>query len=512
MTTRVENGDDGFEFVPAKKATGNGHKTKRIYVGNLPVVEDLEAQLQDMLNQLDIPTQRIEVGSLSTNNSNSKRSTHAMIQLKDSSASSIERAMQAIRQNSGSTWPGRRLTIEREKNKPNNHQHHSAHNNKHSNSAGGSKKSAFKSSWGQPSKPKKKNHPSPTKISNSTQTSLGTASITDTPAMSIDESSKVIGEIVADELAEISTRDEATTTALASTAAVSMIAAMMGGVEAEMKIEKEGSDTPLQETHVDSSNDGASQNKEEPDFRAQLAKPMSALLAEFGEADPDWKNKKVTEALADDNEDDPAPALHNEEEEEEPQVDSSSDPSLNRLTKHGKAPIHVELISFGYHHGAPPATRNGWSHSQPLAVYDCRPTIEPVPAYLEWQDGLSGNIKRILISQSNGGIRDEARQLAQKIVPALKEAIETGHGYASPLIMTIHIGSHHGKHRSVVLSELAATEVRKHLRTNKDNQITQPVSVGTVHLHKDRRTLPSAKDDQGGSSRQKNRYDLEGDW
>jgi hypothetical protein len=186
----------------------------------------------------------------------------------------------------------------------------------------------------------------------------------------------------------------------------------------------------------------------------------------------------------------------------------------SRLAPHGKAPINIVLESFGYIHGAPQSQSQSWSpYSQPLPALDIRNVTDPVPSHLLFHDGLnSGILKRILKEQTvvinnncnnnnnnnkNGDKEDELSPSIQYknlqdysrrfitnewIFPKLVVAqIEGQHGYVNPVTMTIHIGSYLGRHRSVVVVEWVATELRKLLRHNHGGVITVPVSVQTMH-------------------------------
>ena len=210
---------------------------------------------------------------------------------------------------------------------------------------------------------------------------------------------------------------------------------------------------------------------------------MSELLADFGQADPNWQKQQVD--------------LDNSE------TDKSG---VSRLAPKGKAPIHIILSSFGFMHGAPKRQEN-WSYSQPLAVMDCRDLFESVPKHLEWQTGLSGVVKRVL-QQENKDIRQHARTtIANQVWDCLIEAQNAGYGYPSPLEMTVFVGSGMGKHRSVVLCEWAATAIRKKLRQNQDDCVQQPVSVETYHRDVERQRNKS----KDGKQQQK-RTNFAGDW
>ena len=91
--------------------------------------------------------------------------------------------------------------------------------------------------------------------------------------------------------------------------------------------------------------------------------------------------------------------------------------------------------------------------------------------------------------------------------------------HASPLRMAVHVGSDTGRHRSVVVCELAAVSLRSILRMNVGNKLTQPISVGTRHRdiernrheHKDK----DGDNNSGSYNHQKARSkqkEIESDW
>ncbi|KAL3922254.1 MAG: hypothetical protein SGILL_002307, partial [Bacillariaceae sp.] len=226
----------------------------------------------------------------------------------------------------------------------------------------------------------------------------------------------------------------------------------------------------------------------------------------------DWKQKDVAAVETDEKngaDGDDAAATTPENTSK-----SSSKPSFpSRLAPHGKAPIHISLESFGYIHGAPSngGRSSSWSpYSQPLPPLQVGDNItEPIPNYLLFHDGLrSGHIKRLLREQavvidtdvdgddgenppkSYRNLQEYSRKYVAKqwIWPQLIAAQKEGeHGYVNPVTMTISIGSHLGRHRSVVVVEWAAMEVRKLLRQNVGGVLISPVSVGTVHRDVDKK-------------------------
>lgn len=218
------------------------------------------------------------------------------------------------------------------------------------------------------------------------------------------------------------------------------------------------------------------------DFKSRCQKPLSDLLTGYGEEDPEWQAFQPTAitnnaaiALNSNTE----PNADTDAQETEAVPENSAESTENRLGRQGKAPIHVEFVSFGNAHGAPAAIRNGWSHAQPLPSFECR-DLPTVPGHLMWRNGTSGFVQRTLMTEPD--IRDMANSVGEKAFVVLQEAIdEGGHGYVSPLEMKVYVGSELGKHRSVVVCENAAKRLRALLRKNVDNCITSPTSVGTAH-------------------------------
>ena len=258
---------------------------------------------------------------------------------------------------------------------------------------------------------------------------------------------------------------------------------------------------------------------------------MADLLADFGDADPHWKQKVIVED--EDEEDEAGTSLATEEinnkttttnsasttttisnktTKEKSSSSSSSSSKLSRLAIKGKAPIHVSLESFGYVHGAPSRHQrevSGSPYAQPLGILEMDSTIlDPVPAYLDFHDGLkSGVVKRMLkaaplverLDANHENTIDKEKEktttythlndyckryiVETQIYPSLVEAITVGgHGWIHPVTMTYPIGSYLGRHRSVVAVELSAVHLRNALRHNTHPALAAcTVSVGTVH-------------------------------
>jgi hypothetical protein len=234
------------------------------------------------------------------------------------------------------------------------------------------------------------------------------------------------------------------------------------------------------------------------DVAFSMKQPMPSLLAEYGEQDLEWEKLTVSQAQAGlcDGDGRIAPDAG---------LERATEPSESRLGQHGKAPIHVEFVSFGYHHGAPKEARNGWSYGNPLPVLDCRDDIAAVPPHLSWQDGLSGSVKYTLLRADGARVRSLANDLADRAARAVVVAAdEGGHGYVSPLHAQVFVASESGRHRSVVVVEMAATAMRNQLRKNVGNRFPCPCSVSTKHLHLERRQRPGQQGSKGNSkSKQK---------
>ena len=267
---------------------------------------------------------------------------------------------------------------------------------------------------------------------------------------------------------------------------------------------QESSITPEKATeNVPVPTDNAAQSvNAEGDFQMQ---PLSALLADYGEFDPHWMNQQpeIVETES------PTSTLKVETQRS----------TTNRLGQQGKAPLHIDIISFGFRYGAPSTRKDGWSQTQPLQPFDCRDILPPVPGYMQFHDGLSsGQVKRFLLydfrrqnhrrkaeessEQDGNGEIDEAPSVrdysvdtvAPKIYEALIEAVRTGgYGYALPLRMQIFVGSEWGRHRSVVAAEQTASALRNLLRNCKEYNVLEcPCSVATQHRDIERK-MPSKK-------------------
>jgi len=239
-------------------------------------------------------------------------------------------------------------------------------------------------------------------------------------------------------------------------------------------------------------------------FSARCKLPLGNLMDELGAHEPDYekmKNMKIENSSS--------PAEKGSKKSSKSDGSTVQHHSSGALAPNGKAPIHIELVSFGFKYSVPPQAREGWSHSNPLSPIDCR-DLPRCPHYVAKLSGLSYKVKRTMLSmrveedeegdidndtsakdEKHGwnGVSDavypmvvKSEEMSLTIFSAIEEAIRCGgHGYAFPLEAKIHIGSEYGRHRSVVLCEKLAQMIRTLLRQNEGSRIRQPVSVSTRH-------------------------------
>ena len=356
------------------------------------------------------------------------------------------------------------------------------------------------------------------------------------PVPTIEAVSERMATIVSNEMKQhASTKDEAINTALASTAATVMIASMLSGCELPLStntVEGEDKDlTTILPEPSSAARHATTTTAPGSDFSSFVKNQttMTDLLADFGDADPHWKQKVIVE---EDETGTPTACMaeihtksattksasttttSSSKTANEKSSSSSSSSKLSRLAIKGKAPIHVSLESFGYVHGAPSRQQrevSGSPYAQPLGILDMDQTIlDPVPSYLDFHDGLkSGVVKRMLKAaplveeldanhENNTNSTNEKKTTTTythlndyckryivdtQIYPSLVEAITLGgHGWIHPVTMTYPIGSYLGRHRSVVAVELSAVHLRNALRHNTHPALAAcTVSVGTVH-------------------------------
>ena len=494
-----QSSDDGEFHVHSNKKVP--HNPKRVYFGNLPSnVENLEERIQTLIREsvgITVSTQAIQIdrgnggGGGNTRNKR-KMGAHGLVSCPAGTAEEIIFKLDKY------SFEGQCIVVQRERRgglKKQNQKHRSGNRN--------APKDNFRS-WSQPSGPNPVKASQQNKSEPTTATSVVKISETAVDSKSeqtpidVDEVAKRIGEVVTQEFDEAARNgDDLVNLSIASTAAMTMLASMdaFGTAPPVSKIKGEESGN-TKDALIDPCNEEG--KDDEIDFKSRIERPLSALLADFGEADPNWKKQQPNIEVEQNATSGHSTPLHQDQLE-------------NRLGQLGRAPIHVEFTSFGYYHGAPPEIRNGWSHMQPLEVTDCR-DYPTVPHYLEWQDGLSGAVKRALLQFSKYELRQDANKLShEKVVQALEDAIGDGHGYALPLTMIIFVGSQTGRHRSVLFCELAATALRNALRTNAGGRISTPVSVGTCHNHLERRGKDSTNKNASGRGQRK-KHDLEGDW
>jgi hypothetical protein len=448
-----EQDDGDFQCMPTKKNTTK----KSLYIGNLPAdVENLEERLVELLKKSK-PGIAIEQKDVTVVRSKGCHATVACPGNLD----------ELIRKLHRTDFEGNRLTVQRER--------------KQKTFTDASKKpvTSMAKSWIMGKKPViAKSWAAPTHAEEKQVAEV----LVPSPPVDVQEVSERIGAIVVDEMeAARKNGDDELNAVIASTAAVSMLAYTGFGLQEERVLTPEEDNKDQEDTDVGG-------------FMARCQQPMSSLMGEYGDHDPNWKQVEP---------DIPAEkATASPETPVDASAASAATPAPEKarvLGMQGKMPVHVEFTSFGYKNGAPAQVRNGWTYSQPLPVFDCR-HLPTVPPYLERQDGLSGAVKRCLMYNPNKddpsipSMKSFAKEVADEVAPTMIDAInEGGFGYAMPLRMVIHIGSESGRHRAVVACELAATALRKILRANKDTQFKQPCSVGTRHLKAQRRRRDKVK-------------------
>lgn len=232
-------------------------------------------------------------------------------------------------------------------------------------------------------------------------------------------------------------------------------------------------------------------------FRSRCKLSLDSLMGEYGSHDPDYEKMKAMQ-ITSSVESLPAKSRKSDDVQES-----------GMLAPNGKAPVHIEIVSFGFKYSVPPQAREGWSHSNPLSPIDCR-DLPRCPHHVSRLSGLSHKVKRTMMNmraEKNDTENDDddsyveeigeprtypllakSEEVSKTVVRAVEEAIhEGGHGYAFPLEAKVFLGSEYGRHRSVVLSENVAQKIRAMLRTNEGNRITQPVSVSTRHRDVDQK-------------------------
>jgi hypothetical protein len=388
---------------------------KRLFIGNLPDhCEDLHEKLLRHLNkntQADIRGDQLILGD------SSGAAAHALL----SYAGNLNILVAKLH---NTVFQGNTLNVQIERRRKSS--------GSHTNTA--CSKKGFGNAWATPAEP----------VSASTAPSLAVGE-----KERLEEVAEKIEEIVSDEIHNsVVNGGDPLTAALISTAALALVAT--AGFEGQPT------------SNVRKCHDKQKQD-ETNDFRTRRQESLSALMAEYGDFDPDWKEKQFNDV----------------DQEVEIAVQPSAPPE-NRLMPHGKAPIHIQFSSFGYIHGVPADCRNGWSQSSPLSPFDCR-DLSQVSHWLSWQDGLSNAVKRDLMKNESPSVQDFANNIADQALTVLVKAIEAGHGYADCLSMNIFVGSSSGKHRSVAICELAAAQLRTILRLNDGSRVSQPCSVGTAH-------------------------------
>jgi hypothetical protein len=499
--------DDGFQVNERKKQSGPPASV-RVYIGGLPVRDGLDQEVLSWLEQ-NLP-QNISISAIEIKQGGGKGKKQGLCFALIECGRHTNEVIRALM---GRSFEGHQLTVQREQRTGNNSNQKNDNKLKLSQHRGGTgrggrgRNNNFKSTfsrkgWSSPSESTTKSFPDGTVAFNLE----GKEESDHVTHLTMEETSSKLSVMVSNEIEQAGDdADNLITAVLASTAAATFLTSVMTAVDFSVDDDRNNvlkvtspMEQPITEP-IDLATD-------ESNFASFVkGQSLSALLADFGEEDPDWKKVEAS------------PCTPSEQETgSSNKVAVFEQKSVPRLAPQGKAPIHICLESFGYVHGAPSRQSQdfSWSpYTQPLAPIDCRSLFEPAPSYLDFHDGLrSGQVKRVLLQQSRSAeqndervdssaspefkdIQDYAKRiLARKdIWDALLEAQNLGHhGYVSPLQMKILVGSHLGRHRSVLVVEWAAIELRNLLRKNKDNVILQPVSVGTLHRDIEKR-IPTRK-------------------
>jgi RNase adaptor protein for sRNA GlmZ degradation len=267
-------------------------------------------------------------------------------------------------------------------------------------------------------------------------------------------------------------------------------------------------------------------NSTSHDFYSKCKQPLSDLLQDYGEYDPDYEKMKQQQMIPSTQEDHSSSSSsslsssniidnkNNKTSSSQQQPQPQKEEHEGMLTTHG--PIHIQIVSFGYKYGTP--KQGYWSHSNPMSALDCR-FLPRCHFSLAKFSGLHYKVKKSMtkryshndhsedkdpngndLDDNDGTKSDEqyltthhhqekdnelvskGKEVARNILSYVMDAIQDGgHGYAFPLEMTIYIGSEYGRHRSVVLVETIALQIRQLLRRNDGGRVTQPVSVSTRH-------------------------------
>jgi hypothetical protein len=512
--------ENGFQVAERKKKVGAPPVASvRVYLGGLPVRDNLHSDLLSWLRQT-VP-EHITIGSIEIKQGGGggggrgKKDSSSCFALIDCGPHTNDVVRVLQQRNS---FEGNKLTVQREQRAGSNSQ------------KGVDKKRAFQyrdgagrgggrgrssnfgntfnnMSWSKPTDPATFQNGRSENPQGKTETECALP-------LTLEETSSRLAAIVSNEIEQAGgDADHVMNAALASTAAVTLLASLMTATDFALDDERDSTVNGASPTKLQCTIEPNNPAAEESNFAAfAKGQDLSSLLADFGEADPEWKNVDAPCSPSS-----PPPSNRQYPASSTERALPAASKFESRLAPHGKAPIHISLESFGYVHGAPSrrSQDSSWSpYTQPLAPIDCRTLFEPAPSYLDFHDGLrSGQVKRVLLQQSRVGgdsnseregridrpyyrdIQDYAKRILarREIREALLEAQNVGgHGYVSPLQMRVLVGSHLGRHRSVVVAEWAAIELRNVLRRNEGNAILHPVSVGTLHRDIEKR-IPTRK-------------------
>jgi hypothetical protein len=236
MTTATANDDFEFQVQKTKKATNN----KRVYIGSLPAIPDLEEKLRKLLKeQAQVDEATIAIDSHG-------KSPHALVDCGIHADTVISKLHKY-------EFEGKRLVVQREKR------------------GGATRKKNGPRKFAAWSKPSQERAPIVSERRN--------------PPADIGEVAENIGKVVSNEFEKAEKNgDDLVNVAIASTAAASLLASMNAfAAEASQDEHAGGADGPFSLDNEDG---------EEIDFEKLRAQPLSALMADFGAEDPNWMEQQ----------------------------------------------------------------------------------------------------------------------------------------------------------------------------------------------------------------------------
>jgi hypothetical protein len=287
------NDDSEFQVQKTKKLSNH----KRVYIGSLPEISDLEEKLRILLKE----QAQVDEATITINSHG--KSPHALVDCGIHADAVIFKLHKY-------EFEGKRLVVQRE-------QRGGANRKKN-----GPKKFA---TW---SKPSQERAPIVSERRN--------------PPADIHEVAENIGNVVADEFEKAEDNgDDLINVAIASTAAASLLASMNAFAADPLQDEPaRGADGPVSLDNEDG---------EEIDFENLRAQPLSSLMADFGAADPDWMKQQPKTAQPEE-----PPSQPTEKSYEHCRLTELGKAPIHvDFTSFGYAPGGPKEIRFGWSHSQP---------------------------------------------------------------------------------------------------------------------------------------------------------------